>query len=79
MKAVRVLLAALTLSLLYMQGRKVRIPQTLAALAGSGTLLGLIALLRIRADAALKGSAFAILAVLIGVAGTVGQCGSGSP
>lgn len=38
------LLAALTLSLLYTHGRMVRIPQTLAALAGSGTLLGLIAL-----------------------------------
>lgn len=38
------LLAGLTLSLLYTQGRRVRIPQTLAALAGSGTLLGLIAL-----------------------------------
>ena len=38
------LLAVLTLSLLYMQGRAARVPQTLAALAGTGTVMALIAL-----------------------------------
>ncbi len=39
-----VMLAVLTLSLLYMQGRAVRVPQTLAALAGTGTVVAVLAL-----------------------------------
>jgi len=38
------LLALLTLSLLYMNGQGARVPQTLSALAGSGTLIDVLAL-----------------------------------
>ncbi len=38
------LLAALTLSLLYLHGRAARVRQTLAALAGTGTVLAVLAL-----------------------------------
>ena len=37
------LLAVLTLSLLYLNGRAARVPQTLAALAGTGTVLAILA------------------------------------
>ena len=39
------LLALLTLSLLYMNRLAVRVPQTLSALAGSGTVIGVLALI----------------------------------
>ena len=38
------LLAVLTLSLLYLHGRAARVPQTLAALAGTGTVVAVLAL-----------------------------------
>ncbi len=39
------LLALLTLSLLYINGRGMRVPQTLSALAGCGTVIGILALI----------------------------------